>query len=163
MEEIWKIIEGYNTYEVSNLGRFKSNYKYKPSRILKGTVINGYLSVGLYENKKLKLFRAHRLIAFHFIDNSNNKPMVNHIDGNKLNNKISNLEWCNGFENMNHASKNGLMNPVIGENHYKTKLKECDVLNIRSSNLPQKKLALIYGIGISTISMIKSKKNWKHL
>lgn len=164
MEEIWKYIDGYDEcYEVSSFGRIKANYKYRPSRILKGSINNCYLTVGLYKNKKSKTIKIHRLVAFHFIENRGNKPQVNHIDSNKLNNYSYNLEWCDSFENMKHASVNGLMNPIIGEKHYKTKLKEEDVLNIRSSCLSQKELSLLYGVGVSTISMIKKRKNWKHL
>jgi len=164
MEEIWKEIEGYDGYyEVSNYGRIKANYKYRPSRILKGSINNCYLTVGLYKNKKSKTIKIHRLVALHFLQTIKDKPFVNHIDCDKMNNKASNLEWCDSFENMKHASINGLMNPIIGEKHYKTKLKEEDVLNIRSSCLPQKELSLLYGVGVSTISMIKKRKNWKYL
>jgi len=164
MEEIWKEIEGYDgCYEVSNFGRIKANYKYRPSRILKGSINNCYLTVGLYKNKKSKTIKIHRLVALHFIQIVKDKPFVNHIDCDKMNNKASNLEWCDAFENMQHANINGRMNYKTGENHYSTKLKEVDVLNIRSSSLTQKKLSLLYGVGVSTINMIKKRKNWKHL
>ena len=66
------------------------------------------LLVGLYKDKKRKVYLAHRLIAFTYIPNPLNKPDINHIDGNPLNNNIDNLEWCTKKENMKHARETGL-------------------------------------------------------
>ena len=92
-------------YFVSNLGRFKNSY---------GTIMNnnykvnenGYIRVFILK----KTFALHRLVAFTFLDNSENKEQVNHKDGNKLNNSIENLEWCNNKENQIHKFKIGLGN-----------------------------------------------------
>lgn len=95
----------YEKYFISNLGRFK-NYKgiimenYKPHH-------SGYIKI--YLNKKK--YQLHRLVAFAFIENPNNKPVVNHIDGNKTNNAVSNLEWCSIEENAQHALVTGLKKP----------------------------------------------------
>ena len=67
------------------------------------------LLVGLYKNRKRKVFQAHRLIAFTYISNPENKPDINHIDGNPLNNDVNNLEWCTKVENMKHARDTGLL------------------------------------------------------
>ncbi len=76
------------------------NQKYK--RYLKPSMNNsGYLYVNLWKNSKDKKFSIHRLIAIYYIPNPQNKPFINHIDGNKLNNNISNLEWCTPIENLN--------------------------------------------------------------
>lgn len=103
-EEIWKDIEGYEgLYQVSNLGRFKSVFRY--FKILKCTKYkDGYVRVDLYKNGKVKRYLAHRLVAQTFIPNPQNKPQVNHIDENKENNCIENLEWCTRSENMNHGT-----------------------------------------------------------
>ena len=66
------------------------------------------LLVGLYKNKKGKTFLVHRLIALTYIPNPENKPDINHIDGNPLNNNVPNLEWCTKTENMKHARETGL-------------------------------------------------------
>jgi hypothetical protein len=70
-----------------------------------------YLCVDLYANKKAKRKQIHRLIAENFIPNPLNKPFVNHIDGDKYNNKIENLEWCTAKENIHHAWRIGLCKP----------------------------------------------------
>lgn len=109
MQEIWKDIKGYEGhYKISNLGRFYNlltNYKSK------GAIDNtGYRRVHL-NNKSCLL---HRLVAEAFIPNPQNKSQVNHIDGNKLNNNVDNLEWCTPKENMVHASKNKLLQQKKG-------------------------------------------------
>lgn len=113
MNEIWRKIEGFEKYEVSNLGRVRSlNYrKTKETKILKpGKDKKGYLKVNLYKSSKHSSKRVHRLVATAFIPNLDNKTQVNHIDGNKQNNTVSNLEWCTNSENMQHAWRTGLRN-----------------------------------------------------
>lgn len=116
--EIWKDIKGFEgKYQISNFGRVKSlerqitptapNQKYKRcrTRILKTCVgAHGYFHVGLSGRK----YCIHRLLAETFIENPNNLECVNHKDGNKLNNSLSNLEWCSYSYNNIHAFKFGL-------------------------------------------------------
>ena len=93
MEEVWKDIEWHKgTYKISNLGRVYSVQRKK----IKNTFIDkgGYVRVQLYHNYTQKRFLVHRLVAEAFIPNFNNYPQVNHIDENKLNNCVDNLEWC---------------------------------------------------------------------
>lgn len=112
MEEIWRPIKGYESlYEVSNLGRVKSlpretNNQYgKEERILKTEKsIKGYVMVSLRKEGKSKLCSIHRLVAEAFIPNPNNLPCVNHIDEDKTNNRVSNLEWCTHKYNINYGS-----------------------------------------------------------
>ena len=107
MMEIWKDIKGYEgLYQVSNLGRVKSLKNRE--KILNPFSDNNYLNVDLFKNRKKKRYKIHRLVAITFIPNIDNKPEVNHIDGNKENNCISNLEWTTSSENMQHAFKMGL-------------------------------------------------------
>lgn len=108
MEEIWNDIKGYEgKYKVSNLGRIKSLRK---NKVLKQTINkrDGYFYVGICKDGKRKNRKVHRLIAETFMPNPKNKPTVNHIDGNKENNCISNLEWCSQSENMKHSYRIGL-------------------------------------------------------
>ena len=116
MNEIWKDIEGYEgLYQVSNLGRVKSLSKYdRLGRLhverIKSTVNNGngYLSVNLKHNGKQVMRTVHRLVADAFIQNKLSLPEVNHLNGDKTDNRVSNLEWCTHSENMQHSVDNGL-------------------------------------------------------
>lgn len=113
MKEEWKDIKGYEgLYQISNLGNVKSVYKNGNFKILIGGIKNGYRQVILVKDGKRKYINVHRLVAEAFIPNKENKSQVNHIDGNKLNNKVDNLEWCTQSENMKHAYKIGLEKPL---------------------------------------------------
>ena len=127
LKEVWKDIKGYEgLYQVSNMGKIKS-LKFShgnKEKILKGNKEKfGYLVVTLYKNKGRKNFKIHRLVAETFIPNPKNLPQVNHIDGNKQNNRIDNLEWCTAKENTNHAHKTGLAN----NDNSKIKVKQYDL------------------------------------
>ena len=96
-------IDGFEKYEVSNLGKVRN---IKSGRVLKTSLNNnGYLRLFLCKNNKRKHLYLHRIIATAFIDNPDEKPCVNHIDENKLNNDLSNLEWCTARENLIHGTR----------------------------------------------------------
>lgn len=103
MEE-WRNIEGYSDYMVSNLGRVKS-LKYNKEKILKpATHTKGYLCVALCKNSKMQTFKVHRLVAQAFIPNTDNLPQVNHINEDKSDNRVDNLEWCDASYNINYGT-----------------------------------------------------------
>lgn len=105
MLEIWKDIPNYEgLYQASNLGSIKNS---RTEKILKPRIDkNGYFKHILYIKGVPKEFRTHRLIALTFIENPNNLPQVNHIDENKENNCVDNLEWIDAKGNSNHATRN---------------------------------------------------------
>lgn len=122
MNEVWKTIDLFPKYEVSNLGRIRSKkcnvrcgYNGNGTRVINGKILSlnnmnsyGYNIASLYNENGRSNFLIHRLVAQSFIDNPDNKPQVNHIDGNKQNNCVDNLEWVTSEENVKHAWKNGL-------------------------------------------------------
>lgn len=107
IKEKWKPIIGWeDKYEVSNYGNVRN---IKTLKHIIGDINNcGYYRVSLYENGKSKKYFRHRLVAMHFIDNPNNYEFINHKDGDKSNNAITNLEWCTQSYNEKHAFKTGL-------------------------------------------------------
>lgn len=133
--EIWKEIKGFEgVYAISNHGNLKSFKVDKNGRILKNTHKNGwYLTVNLQTTEKFETRRIHRLVAEYFIPNPENKRQVNHIDGNKQNNHVENLEWVTPCENMAHAI---LMNPNIlkGMNDYNKIIKPRPILQFTINN-----------------------------
>ena len=116
-EEIWKDIEEYEgLYQVSNLGRVYSVKRNKYKKLSKDK--DGYLFVCISKQGKHKGYRVHRLVAQAFIPNPENKPQINHIDGDKTNNVMKNLEWVTCKENIIHAHKNGLSYKAKGKDHF---------------------------------------------
>lgn len=122
MHEIWKDICGYeNLYKVSNLGRVMSlnyNNTHSPHIMALTKSSTGYLHVQLYKNKKPRTFNVHRLVADAFIKAVSFAEEINHIDGNKENNSVSNLEWVTKSENQLHSLKLGLHSPSPNKNRF---------------------------------------------
>lgn len=131
----WRQVPGYEgLYEVSSDGRVRSvehvtNGVRKPSKELAVKVYKShrYARVRLYKNMKSRDWMVHRLVAMAFVPNPDNKPQVNHIDGNKLNNKADNLEWCTQAENNRHAIDTGLQNPLVMLNGTKKKVLQISI------------------------------------
>lgn len=124
----------------------------------------GYMSVHLCRPEYRKRYLLHRLVAKIFIPNPNNYPEVNHIDGNKENNCVENLEWVTGLQNKEHAKQNNLT--CKGIKNIKAKLTEKDVLEIRkllSKGKYQKDIAAAFNVQQSAISAIKVGKHWGHI
>ena len=178
MKEIWKIIENTDEqYSVSNLGNVKSNERiilrsngiphYIRERVLKQGIDNNYKKVSLKINGKFNTRGVHRLVALSFIPNPDNKPQVNHIDGNPSNNLVTNLEWVTNSENQLHAYTRLDRKPQSGESNGMSKLTYDDVLYIREQALirgryyGRKELALKFNVSEGTIKEVVTNKIWK--
>lgn len=101
MAEIWKVIEGFEDYQISSWGRVMGKHKIMKQHPNE----KGYLMVGLRKNNREYKKRVHRLVAQNFIPNPDNLPQVNHKDGNPRNNSITNLEWTTNTDNNEHAKQ----------------------------------------------------------
>ena len=176
MKEKWKPIVGYEgLYEVSNMGNvrsltrvvdFRDRAGNMNQRVIKGRVMKpqkqrtGYLHVGLSKDGKVTLFRVHRLGAVAFIDNPEGLYEVNHIDEDKTNNRVDNLEWCDHKYNNNYGSK-----PRRGERNPMAKLTSEDVDEIRyrrASGEMLKTIAADFGISINHVCNLAQGKRWGH-
>lgn len=168
MEEIWKDIKNFEGhYQVSNLGRVKS-IKFSNYRIMKTKLCHGYPQVGLrLLNKPRKFMYIHRLLGIHFLDNPNNYEEINHKDGNRSNNNLTNLEWCSSSQNIKHSFDKLGKQPRWGEKCNFAKLTKNEVLKIKdllnNTELTQKEIGKRFGVGQQQISRIKNKVRWSHL
>lgn len=160
-----KQVIGYEgLYEVDENGNVYSVRRGK--RIVPIKMKSGYYYIHLCHGKDTKQARLHRVVASAFIPNPENKKQVNHINGNKSDNRVSNLEWCDNLYNMRHAMKIGLFNPA-GENNPSSKLKKEDVNKIREEYCYKTKgkdtraLAEKYGVTNVMISKIVRGECWK--
>ena len=128
---------------------------------------NGYEIIGLKIDGKSTTKRIHRMIAEMYIENPNNYPIINHKDGNKLNNHISNLEWCSYSHNLKHSYDNNLRQaaPKKGSENNMAKLTEKQVLEIRKlfDKHTIKEISEMYGVSKSCIKQIKHHRTWRHL
>lgn len=173
MSEIWKDIPGYEgLYQVNNKGDIAALPKTwisgngksqtEPFRLMRLINRFGYLQVGLRKNRITKILSVHRIVAMVFVENVLNKPQVNHINGIKTDNQSDNLEWVTRSENIKHAFKIGLKSQK-GERHNSAKLKEADVIEIRSKKLSRNEYAVKFNVHPSTISSVQNVINWKHI
>lgn len=125
MIELWADISGYEgAYQVSNIGQIRSvsrivTRKNGRQHTVKGKIlraypnVDGYPTIRLSRQGRLASYRVHRLVAEAFIPKAEGRPFVNHKDGNKANNAVTNLEWCNASENQKHAFRTGLNHHVL--------------------------------------------------
>ena len=112
--EIWKPITGTKGFiEVSDLGNVRSLLRGQPYLLKTQVDARGYCRIRVTIEGEKHTYKLHREVAKAFIPNPNNLPQINHIDGNKDNNSVSNLEWCTNRDNAHHAIKNGLWDSVI--------------------------------------------------
>jgi predicted XRE-type DNA-binding protein len=179
-EEIWKDICGHDGYQVSTLGNVRSLdreiiTKQGNIRKYKGRVLslmpdmsnkgNGYLVVNL--GRKALTIRVHKLVALTFLLNEYNLPIINHKNGVKIDNKVSNLEWCSYSHNNKHACITGLHIPPKGEEAYNHKLTNKKVICIKellsNKSLSQRDIAWMYNVSQRLINKINKGLAWQHI
>lgn len=175
--EVWKDIEGYEGYyQVSDHGRVKSLDRYvghlgknkalKKSRVFRNGWMNKSLIVCLSKEDQSKGFLIYRLVAKAFIPNPLEKPEVNHLDGNRYNNHISNLEWATRSENEKHAYDTGLYISRKGSQMHCAKLNESQISEIKDlfkQGVSRKNIASAFKIDYSQACKIIKGSSWKHL
>jgi hypothetical protein len=172
MNEVWKFVGTENEdYSVSNLGRIRSNHrviiksngspqpirerirKIKPNK-------KGYCTYHVDSGRKH--IKVHSAVMAAFVGPRPEGHQINHIDGNKSNNCLDNLEYCTGLENIRHAIKSGLIK-ACGEDSSCSKLTELQALEIRKSTKLHREIAVDFGVTSATVSRIKNGKRWPHL
>lgn len=167
MIEIWKDIKGFEgKYQVSNIGRVKSLSRFhnngnvgyiRKEKISATSIACGYMRCSLWADNKPTEAKIHRLVAEHFLDKPEDKDYVNHIDGNKLNNCVDNLEWVTPSENMKHAS--GILNRRFVN---KRVISDKDVIEIRrwkaTTDVTYGELAEIYRVDAAHLCNIVDHK-----
>lgn len=170
--ELWKPVKGFEgRYEVSDLGRVRSLLFDPAGKVMKTSPdARGYVRVGLQWNTH-KL--VHRLVAEAFIENPDELPAVNHIDGDQRNNAVSNLEWVSHSDNMRHSWRkldtyaNRVSANPRGERSTSAKLTEKQIYAIRTAyergSHSQHSLALMYNVSKAAIYAITSRRTWKHI
>ena len=173
--EIWKTIKDFENYEVSSYGSVRRKSckviysngtinNYKEKYLKQETTRDKYNRVTLSQNNIQKRYQVHRLVAEYFLDNTLNKPCVNHKDGDKSNNKSSNLEWCTYSENERHSYD------ILGKTNHNRKLNKYQINDILDNCIKGntknvilfpgnvKKFMLKYNVSRNTILNILNKK-----
>jgi len=172
MIELKDVIGFEDLYKIDERGKLHSNPRQgTKGKIIKGSITkHGYLRYGLKTKNKKQVNRfAHVLVAMAFIPNPDNLKEVNHEDGDKLNNSVTNLKWCTRSYNVKHAYDTGIKqaNPRLGEAHPGSKLNNETVMLIRNEykgkNTSHQKLGIKYGVSAGVIGRIVNNKSWKHI
>ncbi|QAU05468.1 HNH homing endonuclease [Klebsiella phage K1-ULIP33] len=142
----WVRITSYPNYAVSNEGEVKNINTGCVLRPL--TLTKGYLGVRLYHEGNGKTLKIHRLVALAFLSNPDNLPQVNHIDGDKSNNDVTNLEWCSNEYNMRHAADNDLLNK---ETQFKQKYDPSEFRKCKEEGMTISAIARKFGCKRDTV------------
>lgn len=165
-----KLNDMYYPFLISSFGRiFSLNYKKQKGNVKElKTIIDkdGYYIIPINYQGVKKLYKVHRLVALTFIKNNKNKPEVNHIDGDKSNNKVMNLEWCTTQENIIHAHTTGLAKSkgeYNSQNVYSEKqiIKVCELLS--ENNMSMREISKFTDVGYSVVNSILHGKSWNHI
>lgn len=159
--EKWETVKDFPNYLISSDGRVMNK---KTLKFVKPVIHcrDRQHVVNLWRNNKAKLFSLYRLLAIHFIPNPNNKPHINHINGDRSDFSLENLEWCTPSENSIHAYQTGLNDPGKGLNHNRCMLSEQDIILLRrwykSGFYDRSKLGKIFNVSKGYASKVAKGK-----
>jgi len=164
MDREWRLVKGYeHRFEVSNYGEVRSLPRRKTLKTWMDA--DGYYRIGSYADGHRVKLSPHRLVAEAFLSAIEGKTQVNHLDGVKTNNHVSNLEWADQGDNTRHAARTGLLKPAHGASHYLARLSEQNVTEIRRRYKPYicsyGILAAEYDVHWSCIRDIIKGRSWK--
>ena len=157
---MWKEAYDFNNYLCNENGEI---YSLLRNKILKGRSLKGYKRVALMKDGKTIDVLVHRLIAQTFLPNPENKPYINHIDGDKTNNSVSNLEWCTQKENVQHAIETGLKDDR-GTHSSRASCNEEKLKKIRSlisEGKRNEEIAKIIGVSKDVVRYIRRNRTYK--
>lgn len=167
-ERIKDVEDFEGRFMITDFGRlFSINGRWKGAKLMQPNIgkKEGYYITSLRMKPKRKTVRIHQLVGLHFVDNPDNKPQLNHEDGNKLNNHYSNLKWCTGAENIEHAVRTGLLD-MKGEKHHHAKLKDDDIqliFKMRHQRMLMKDIAARFDVSRRTIGDVLNRRLWTHV
>jgi hypothetical protein len=169
-EEIWRSIDGFPGYEVSNLGRVRSFYRHgngdivdTPQRILKPSLSNGYYGINLRKNSITYYKRIHYLVAFMFLGECPNGFEICHNNGDKLDNRASNLRYDTHEENIKDAFRHGVF--PVGEKGYRAAFSNAEVRRMRLAfkrGVSVQELSICFGAGTPIIRNALRGKTYKN-
>ena len=165
IQEIWKPVKGYEAdYTVSNLGNIKKQIG-SIKKVMSGFLSDyGYMRVGLTSKQECVNLYIHRLVLETFIGSCPVGREARHLNGNKLDNRLSNLAWGTPKENALDRAKHG--HTIQGKKCWNSKLTDDDIRNIRKeykAGKTQKQIAIEYGVTQPTIGCVILRKTWKHV
>ena len=164
-EERWSVIPDYPNYAVSDRGsvkRLTSRNSGVAGRVLKSFLVCGYPSVNLLARGKRSSVRIHRLVAEAFVYRAPLTTEVNHIDANRANNVVTNLEWVTASGNRLHAYRTGGLSATGEDNGY-SKLTDAGVIRIREGCEHEATLSKALGVSVRTIRDVRAGRTWRHL
>ena len=179
-ERYYDVLGWEDRYQITKFGQVRRKSRYinspicggqrrLPTKQLSVRLIRGYLAIQIRIHGRGKTIYIHRMLAMLFIPNPENKRCINHIDGQKDNNSLGNLEWCTHKENMAHAHRTGLAHVPRqgpGELSSAAKLNNEQVIDIKRRLLigeTYKSIGSIYGVSNSTIGWIARGETWSHI
>lgn len=161
--DVWKVIPGFERYEVNSTGSIRS---VKTNRVLIPHNCKGYLGINLMQSVKIRRrLSLHSAVMRAFFGPCPEGMQVNHIDGNKLNNALHNLEYVTNYQNAMHAIE-VLGKHKRGENNGRARLTESDIREIRrlaSEKVTHREIGLRFGIGPKYVNRITSRHLWRHI